>query len=159
MQPQQQLHWGTYARGAFLVACPFRSRSCTYFPSLSLSCSRALFTSLCAHHSQRDTIQVVFLNYADMPLLHRRLLFLIKCLFCRHSLKPKGSGLARAAMGPIKRLVYRAVLEAFESAGGGEGGDGGLMEMSARKAGHAYAPPPSPSPPPTPPPPPTAAKL
>lgn len=74
-------------------------------------------------------------------------------------MKPKGSGPARAAMGPIKRLVYRAVLEAFESAGGGEGGDGGLMEMSARKAGHAYAPPPSPSPPPTPPPPPTAAKL
>lgn len=49
-------------------------------------------------------------------------------------LKPKGQGAARKALGPIKRRLYRQVLAVRQE---------GTMQLSARKAGDNYAPPPS----------------
>lgn len=47
MQPQQQLHWGTYARGAYLARVPFfLSHVHTFPPPLSLLFSRSLYISL-----------------------------------------------------------------------------------------------------------------
>ena len=61
---------------------------------------------------------------------------LAESLKLANKLKEKGKGPSRGAMEPIKRKVYRQVLEALNTV------EKGLMNFSGRGQGHNYAPPP-----------------